>query len=180
MRRLAFGTDRDKLAWMRRRAGAAARNPAIVALVTRLTRAARADDYLARCEQIHRFVRDGITYVRDPGRKEQLAHPVVALQRGAGDCDDKVLLCVALARAIGIDADVWPIWASPEYMKHVQWACRWPGSRRHPRARQSAELDGPAGDDWIVGDPTIRGAELGDEPLRDIASAPDTGLLPLA
>lgn len=173
-----FKDDREKLAFMRQVAGAGARNPAIVGIANRLARPHAADDYWSQCDEIHRFVRDGIRYVPDPDRKEDLQPAIVIVQRGYGDCDDKVCLAVALARSIGIEADHWPLWAGP-MLKHVSTGYRWPGSEKRPEATRCYELDGPPGDGWIIGEATIRGVGLGENPWA-AKKNPETGRLPLA
>jgi len=183
--RVVVQSDREKLSYMRRKAHEAARKPEIVELATRLVRPFRADDWRGRVNAVYRFVRDGIRYQRDPGRREQLADPRVPLElTGVGDCDDKIAAFVALLGAVGIEADFWPLWKheqsdDPE-LAHVQGGARWPGSERLPGARSGAEvLDGPPGAGWIVSDPTIAGAELGVDP-RTLPKNPDTGAAPLS
>jgi hypothetical protein len=62
----------------------------------------------------------------------------------------------------------------------VQAAVRWPGSERLSNARDGASvLDGPPGAGWIVSDPTIRGTELGTDPIL-VPRNPETGKLPLS
>lgn len=177
--RVLVDNDRAKLRYMRRKAAEAARDPWIVDLASRLTRPYPADAWRDRVNAIFRFVRDGMRYQRDPGRREQIAHPRVSLERGYGDCDDKTMAFVALCRAIGIEADAWPLWKGDELV-HVQQAARWPGSERLTNAQSGAEvLDGPAGAGWIVSDATIAGAELGQD-ARLVPRNPETGKLPLA
>ncbi len=175
--RVVVKDDRDKLRFMREGAHRDARLPLIVETASRLVRPYKADDWRSQAQALHRFVRDGIRYQRDPDRREQLADARVPLTRGYGDCDDKVRLFVALANALGIEADTWPVWTG-DVLKHVQTAIRWPGSERLPFARSSTQLDGPPGSGWVVSDPTIAGAELGVDPLR--LPRNEVGRLPLA
>lgn len=179
MRRVAVADDRAKLAFMRQNAHEGARQQPIVRLASNLVRPFRADDWRAQATTLHRFVRDGIRYQRDPDRREQLADPRASIRRGYGDCDDKVAAFVSLCLALGLDADVWPVWRGDE-LTHVQGAVRWPGSERLPNAHDGAEVqDGPPGKGWIISDQTIRGAELGTDP-RSLPRNPETGRLPLS
>lgn len=143
-------------------------DPVIVEFASRLAAPFAPDDYLAITREIFRFVRDGIRYQRDPGLREEFATAAQVLRRGWDDCDGKVRLAVALLRSLGIEADVNPKWSNG-YLSHVQLRVKFPGSQRVP---------GNVGG-WIVGELTIRGAELTQDP-RAIASNPDTGKLPLS
>lgn len=175
---VGLSNDRQKLRFMRDYIDEAARHPAIVELGSRLVRPFDADAWHRQAKEIHRFVRDGVRYQRDPDRKEQLAHPVAALARGFGDCDDKVALSVALARAVGLEADVWPVWKG-DMLDHVQTAMRWPGSAKLDASKSGAKLvDGPPGSGWVIGDMTIRTAELGQDP-HTVTKNAETGRPPL-
>ena len=158
----------EKLAYMQRRAAKDARDPMVVSWASRIARPFAPDDYLGIARELFRWVRDGIRYQRDPDRREELAPARVVLDRGWDDCDGKVRLFVAGLRSLGLDARVHPVWRAG-ILGHVQ------GQVRFPRS-ESVEHN-QAG--WLVGDLTIRGAELGDNPRR-IASNPDTGKLPLS
>lgn len=144
-------------------------DPIIVEFASRLARPFAPDDYLSIVREIFRWVRDGIRYQRDPGLHEDFASAMVVLQRGYDDCDGKIKLAVALMRALGIDADVVPVWGNEGELSHVQLRVRFPGSDR-----VEGNVDG-----WIYAEITIRGAELGQNPLA-IASNPETGKLPLS
>jgi len=164
---------------MRRNAHQGARRRNIVELASQIVRPFRADDWRARAREIHRFVRDGVRYQHDPDRREQLADPRATLWRGYDDCDGKATSSMALMNAVGIEADIWPLWKG-DTLAHVQNAVRWPGSERLPQARDGGTvLDGPPGKGWIVSDPTIAGADLGVDPAL-LPRNPETGKLPLA
>lgn len=188
--RVALDGDREKLRFMRMNIDRAATAPAIVELASNLVRPFRPDDWAAQASALHRFVRDGIRYQRDPNRREQLADPRVTLGRGYDDCDGKVAVFVALARALGMEADIWPVWEpgteeTPDpVLDHVQGAVRWPASERYrPSVGVALEpvdtLDAPSGRGWVISDQTIAGAELGQDP-RGVARNPETGRLPLS
>ena len=179
MKRVAFKSDLEKLAFMNAGAARDAKHPEISRVARALVANIRPDDWRGMASEIHRFVRDGIRYTHDPNRRELLMSAADTLARGADDCDGKARLAVALARAAGLEAVVWPKWRGP-VLAHVQWGVKWPGSERDPRAQLPATgLGLPARREWIVGEVTIKGAELGDDPSR-IATNPDTGKLPLA
>jgi hypothetical protein len=176
-RRIAFANDVEKWRWMDAGAHRDARIPTIVELASTLVRPYAADDWQGMATTIHRFVRDAIRYQHDPDRRERLADAAATLRRGADDCDGKARLAAALANAAGLEAMVWPVFKGP-ILGHVQWAAKWPGSERLPSAKaHPMRPGGPR--EWIVGDVTIRGCELGEDPLSKPRD-PTTGRLPLA
>lgn len=59
---------------------------------------------LAQLEALFRFVRDRIAFIGDVRGVETLQTPEKTLEVGAGDCDDRATLLVAMARSIGIPA----------------------------------------------------------------------------
>ena len=61
-------------------------------------------DTLAELQAFYLFVRDRITFRGDIAGVETLQSPRATLEFRAGDCDDKAILLVALARAVGINA----------------------------------------------------------------------------
>lgn len=78
-------------------------------------------DALAR--DFFRWVRDCIRYVSDPGGMEQLSSSDVIIDQGAGDCDDKARLFVALCTCVRISARIRPCFEDPdvgERFVHVQ------------------------------------------------------------
>jgi transglutaminase-like putative cysteine protease len=78
-------------------------------------------DALAR--DFFRWVRDCIRYVSDPGGMEQLSSSDVIIEQGAGDCDDKSRLFVALCTCVRINARIRPCFEDPdvgERFVHVQ------------------------------------------------------------
>ncbi len=161
-------TEIWKLDDLRRGAYDDALEPYIVEFASKLAAPFAPDDYLAITREIFRWVRDGIRYQRDPGLHEEFATAAQVLRRGWDDCDGKVRLAVALLRALGIEADVNPKWKGG-YLTHVQLRVRFPGSHK-----VAGNVAG-----WIVGELTIRGAELTQDP-RAIAARPETGKLPLS
>jgi transglutaminase-like putative cysteine protease len=68
---------------------------------------------------LHAFVRDRIRYVRDITDVETVQTPVVTLQMGAGDCDDKVTLLAALLESIGHPTRFVAVGFRPEDYEHV-------------------------------------------------------------
>lgn len=157
-----------KLQRLREQAIRDATDPMIVQFASRLARPFAPDDWLAIVRTIFQWVRDGIRYQHDPNRQEDFSDAVTILRRGYDDCDGKVKVAVALMRALGIEADVNPVWRDG-YLSHVQLRVKFPGSLRVP-----GNVDG-----WIYGEMTVRGAELAGNPYA-IASNPETGKLPLS
>lgn len=179
MKAIAVDSDNEKLAFMRRNAHRAATRPLVVETASNLVRPYRPDDWRRRANALFHFVRDGVHFQRDPDRRENLTDPRLDLVRGFGDCDNKASVFMALALAVGMEADIWPVW-NGDVFTHAQGAIRWPGSERFANARDGASVvDGPPGDGWIVGDLTIAGAELGSDP-RLVPRNPETGRLPLS
>lgn len=52
------------------------------------------------------WVRDSIIYVYDPNGAEWLQTPPETLSLGTGDCDDKILLLLALLESVGLDTEL--------------------------------------------------------------------------
>lgn len=77
------------------------RNPTIRELALALTRNLPQKKWLAEVQAIHRFVRDGVRYVKDIRGVETLQTPIQTLRLGCGDCDDKSILAASLLEAIG-------------------------------------------------------------------------------
>lgn len=178
-RKVFFKNDLEKLRWMNDGAARDAAHSEIQKLALQLVANVKPDDYAGMCAQIQNYVRDGIRYTHDPNRREKLMTAWDTLKRGADDCDGKARVAAALARAVGLEAVVWPKWRGP-VLAHVQWAARYPGSARDPRAQLPAHgLSHPPTKEWIVGEVTIKGCAFGDDPAR-VGINPDTGKLPLA
>ncbi len=70
------------------------------------TYGAREHDHRAQLAALYRFVRDRIMFVNDMLGVEMLQGPRKTLEALAGDCDDRATLLVALARSVGIPADL--------------------------------------------------------------------------
>ncbi len=147
-----------------------AQDPAVVAQASRLVRRHRPDDWKGMANEIHRWVRDGIRFQRDPDRKEEFAPSALVLERRWDDCDGKAKLAVALLRALGMEADIEPMWSNEGNLVHVKYRVRWKGSNTHPSA-------GPGG--WLIGETTVDTAELGQDPYT-VPVNPETGSLPLS
>jgi transglutaminase-like putative cysteine protease len=63
-------------------------------------------DPAAQLEALHRFVRDQILFIGDIAGVETLQSPSYTLRMRAGDCDDRAVLLAALARSIGVPAEL--------------------------------------------------------------------------
>lgn len=55
---------------------------------------------------IFRFVRDGIRFVGDPVGTQAIQSPRATLELGAGNCAQRATLLAAMARSIGLPADL--------------------------------------------------------------------------
>jgi transglutaminase-like putative cysteine protease len=105
-------------------------------------------DALAR--DFFRWVRDCIKYVSDPGGMEQLSNSDVIIEQGAGDCDDKARLFVALCTCVRVTARIRPCFEDPdvgERFVHVQ-----------------AEVWMQGESDWVACDFIIRDLPFGAPP----------------
>lgn len=105
-------------------------------------------DALAR--DFYQWVRDCIRYVPDPGGMEQLSSSDEIIEQGAGDCDDKARLFVALCSCVRIDSRIRPCFEDPEIgnrFVHVQ-----------------AEVWMRAENDWVACDFIIRDLPFGKPP----------------
>jgi transglutaminase-like putative cysteine protease len=160
--------DVRKLADFRHQADLDAIDPRVVALATRLVRPFAPDDWLGQAREIHRWVRDAIRYQHDPDRRQLMVPANETVENGWGNCVGKSILVAALLRALGMKAELMPVFSGP-VMTHLMYRVKFPGSAELPDS-----LDG-----WLYGEQTIRGAELGQNP-HTIARNPDTGSLPLA
>lgn len=160
--------DLRKLADFRHQADLDAVDPKVVEVATRIARPFAPDDWLGMAREVFHFVRDGIRYQHDPDRKQLRVDAATTLDNGWGNCVGKTILCCALLRALGMKADVMPVYTHG-VMTHVMMRVAFPGVRKLPEAS----------DGWLYGELIVRGAELGQNP-HTIASNPDTGNLPLS
>lgn len=171
MRTLTFATQRAKAAWLCQQLGSDAGSASVKRVAEAIGHIAqdvgrsRADRARLFCELAHRWSRDTIRYIGDytgqPGTKEQFAPPDFIIARGYDDCDGKARIVAAVVVAgahLGFDvqAQIHPVFRGEDFV-HVQALVRYPGSAEHPSA-----LDGG----WLLSDPIVCGAELGDGPER--------------
>jgi len=92
---------------------------------------------------ILRFCQYAIEYIRDP-KAEVLEDSTVTLTRGFGDCDAKARVFVALCRACGIRARIYPVRPALDF----------------PHVLAEVMIDGQ----WRRADPTILNSGIGDIP----------------
>lgn len=97
----------ETLSLMRRMALEGAKDPSVrdTAIWIVGQAVAPAHNPLAQLGALFRFVRDQVLFIGDVRNVETLQTPAKTLEIGAGDCDDRATLLVALARSIGIAAD---------------------------------------------------------------------------
>ena len=108
-------------------------------------------DPLRQARYIHRLVRDGIRFIREP--RERFADSWWTLQLGQGDCDDKARLVVALGRALRLPARFVPL-----MLKEEQFGPNVPG---HVCAQFGFPVQQPKV--WVWAETTLK-AEWGEEP----------------
>ena len=120
-----------------------AKSPKIRALAIDIVRNAGVNqkDYYGEIVAVFNYVRDNIRYVKDPVGQETLSYPEeTAFNSRAGDCDDKVILTMALLGAIGIRSYPVVVGTHPKVYSHVYLYAVVPqGSPR--RAGQTIPLD---------------------------------------
>lgn len=79
----------------------------------------------AQAQALWQYVRDSVLYLEDPYSDDHFQSPEVTMRRGAGDCDDQVILLGALLRSIGIGVclvfvfDAPPTGETFEFPSHV-------------------------------------------------------------
>lgn len=76
-------------------------------------------DFLCEIKALFTFVRDRITYRRDPLTTEYLQDSRRTLESGVGDCDCKVILLCSLLQALGHKTRFVVIGASEQQYSHV-------------------------------------------------------------
>lgn len=76
-------------------------NETVHAKARSLTQHLPQKDWSGEVRALHRFVRDGIRYLKDTHGVERVQTPLVTLSYETGDCDDKATLLAALLEAIG-------------------------------------------------------------------------------
>lgn len=76
-------------------------------------------NYLGEVKASHRFVRDGIRYIRDIHGIETIQSPEYTLKHGYGDCDDKSTLLASLLESIGHPTRFVAVGKAPGKFNHV-------------------------------------------------------------
>lgn len=76
-------------------------------------------DFVGEARRILEFCRDQIRYVKDIDDVETLHDPVTLLKMGAGDCDDKSVLCASLLCSIGHTMRFIAVSFEPDTYSHV-------------------------------------------------------------
>lgn len=107
-------------------------------------------DYYGMIIAIHNWVRDKIRYIHDPLGQETISYPEeTAFNSGAGDCDDKTILEIALLGSLGIQS--WPVvyGRAPGKYSHVYLRAQVPPGR-HRYAGKVVSLD-PIMREWPAG-----------------------------
>lgn len=76
-------------------------------------------DAQGEIETAYQFVRDRITYRRDPHGVEWVQHPFITLATATGDCDDQVTLLAAILLCLGHPAAAVTVGRYPGRYEHV-------------------------------------------------------------
>jgi transglutaminase-like putative cysteine protease len=99
---------RATLSIMRELTLSGAKDPIVRETAIRIvqTSGAREHNPASQLGALFRYVRDRITFIGDVAGVETLQTPQYTLRVGAGDCDDRAVLLAAMARSIGITADL--------------------------------------------------------------------------
>jgi hypothetical protein len=154
-----FADREAKAAYMADAARHDAKDPAVLQWANAFLELPRPD----REQAILRFVQRCIRYERDPawfddqGNRhgiELLDSSAVGLHRGFGDCDLKSRLFVALCLAVGVPAEIEPVFRGDNGFPHV-------------RARVRAQ-----GGSWETADPTIVNSTIGKLPRHALTVLP--------
>lgn len=107
-------------------------------------------DYFGYAEAIHNYVRDNIRYIKDVVGQETLSYPEETLFNSrAGDCDDMVILEIALLGSIGIRAYPVVIGLFPNHYSHVYLQLEIPPGK-HRYAGMTIAAD-PIMREWPLG-----------------------------
>jgi transglutaminase-like putative cysteine protease len=150
---LHFPDPMDKARWLDEAASIDAQRPYVRDVALRLAREIDPNDHAQLAREILRFTENAIHYVHDPSA-EEFADVETILKRGADDCDGKARTFVALCRSVGLKARIRPVFQHGKFT-HVQGEVRFPGSERDSLAEEGG---------WLVCDPIVRGARLGQAP----------------
>ena len=107
-------------------------------------------DYFGMVQQIHNWVRDNIMYIKDPVGQETLSYPEEMLfNTRAGDCDDMVIVEMALFGSVGIQSYPVIIGLYPNHFSHVYGYVEIPPGK-HRQAGTTWAFD-PIMKDWPLG-----------------------------
>lgn len=168
------GTERT-IAHMRRLVEAGKTDPKVVLHAHSLVRGIDRNNFALMASTIFKFVRDNISYVRDPIGVEFVKAPGITLKTRTGDCDDQAVLFSTLAESVGVKTRFKAIKADPQYpgeFSHVYSLAEIPGKGWLPAdtivpgARFGWEASGFQGRTWGgaggLGFITVGGAALGD------------------
>lgn len=139
------GTERT-IQHMRKLVDEGKLDPLVVLTAQRIVKGVDRRDYPAQARAIFNFVKDGVSYVRDPVDVEVVKSPGLTLKTRTGDCDDQAVLFSALAESVGIRSAFKAIKADPRY----------PGEFTHVYS-----LVMLPGKGWVPADTIVPRAQLG-------------------
>ena len=128
-------------------------DPYIRKTAEQIVKGCRGHDFLCEIRALFEFVRDRITYRRDPLTSEYVQDTRRTLESGVGDCDCKVVALCSLLQALGHKTRFIVIGNRPDDFTHVYCAVM---TREHG---------------WLPLDPTNERAPVGWEAQAPVKSA---------
>lgn len=114
-----FEGTRQTLAAMAELVRQDSRDPRIRALAHRLIESCNGHEFECEATRLFEFVRDAITFRKDPVGQERVAGAPETLANRVGDCDDKVVLLGSLLGASGHRSRFVVIGTDPQNFAHV-------------------------------------------------------------
>lgn len=85
-----------------------------------LVQGLRQKDFNGEIRVIHAYVRDSVRYLKDIHGVETIQTPLVTLQNGFGDCDDKATLLASMLESIGHPCRLVAVgFLNPDVYQHV-------------------------------------------------------------
>lgn len=137
-------------------------------LAMQLARRFVAGDF-KQARKIYEYVRDEISYVRDPLLFEDIQSPDVTLKRFSGDCEDQAILICSLLLAIGFETAL--IFADIDgdgLADHIYSAVHIPTAPELYKPFLNKKTGGKDLRDWIPLDPTSEDADFGVIPFENL------------
>jgi len=136
--------------------------PLVRQLAVKLASSHPGDRQWEQVKDIYEWVRDKVSYVRDPVDQEYIQYPEETIENKGGDCDDQAVLLAALLMNVGFDAELVFI------PNHVYVAVNLPNVPANYKTYGSqTKSDGTNWNDWVGMDPTCTNCGFGRLPESD-------------